>query len=53
MRSSAGASVLTVVPALIDFTSLAYVAGLAATLCHLMVVEEAAPTVLTLDIARN
>lgn len=51
MRSSAGASVLAVVPALVDLTSLSSVAGLTATLGHLTGVEEAAPTVLTLNIA--
>lgn len=53
MRSSAGASILAVVPALVDFTSLSYVAGLASTLGHLTAVEEATPAVLTLNIART
>lgn len=51
MRGGAGASVLAVVPALVDLTSLSSVARLAATLGHLTGVEEAAPSVLTLDIA--
>lgn len=51
MRSSACASILAVVPALVDLTSLSCVAGLAATLGHLTGVEEAAPAVLTLNIA--
>lgn len=50
MRSSAGASILAVVPALVDLTSFSSVAGLAATLGHLTGVEEAASTVLTLNI---
>lgn len=51
MRSSACASVLAVVPALVDLTSLSSVARLAATLSHLTGIEEAAPAVLTLNIA--
>ncbi len=50
-RSSACASVLAVVSALVDLTSLTGVARLAATLGHLTGVEEAASTVLTLKIA--
>lgn len=50
MRSSAGASILAVVPALVNLTSLPRVAWLAATLCHLTGIEETAPAVLTLNI---
>lgn len=50
MRSSAGASVLAVVPALVDLTSLSSVAGLAATFGHLTGIKEAAPTIPTLNI---
>lgn len=50
MRSSARASVLTVVPALVDLAPLPDVAGLAATLGHLASVQEAAPAVQTLDV---
>ena len=50
-RSTAFASVLAVVPTLVDLTSLSGVAGLAATLGHLAGIEEAAATVLTRNIA--
>lgn len=50
MRSSARASILTVVPALVDLAPLPDVARLAATLGHLVSIEEAAPAVQTLDI---
>ena len=51
MRGSAGATVLAVIPALVDFTSFSGVTRLAATLGHLTGVEEAAPAILTLNIA--
>lgn len=51
VRGGAGASVLAVVPALVDLTSLSGVAGLAATLGHLTGVEETAPPIQTLNIA--
>lgn len=50
MRGSARASILTVVPALVDLAPLPGVARLAATLGHLASIEEAAPAVQTLDI---
>ena len=49
MRGGAGASVLAVVPTLVDLTALPSVAGLAAALGLLVGVEEAAASVLTLD----
>ena len=49
MRGGAGASVLAVVPALVDLTPLSSVVGLAAALGLLVGVEEATATVLTLD----
>lgn len=50
MRGRARASILTVVPAMVDLASLAGVAGLAATLGDLAGIQEAAPTVQTLDV---
>lgn len=50
MGSSARASILAVVPALVDLAPLTDVARLAATLGHLASVEEAASAVQTLDI---
>ena len=49
MRGGAGASVLAVVPTLVDLAALSPVAGLAAALGLLVGVEEAAAAVLTLD----
>lgn len=50
MRGRARSSILTVVPAVVDLTSLAGVAGLTATLGHLSGIQEAATTVQTLDV---
>lgn len=50
MRGRACASILTVVPAMVDLTALAGVAGLAATLSDLSGIQEAAPTIQTLDV---
>lgn len=48
----AGASILAVIPALVDLTAFAAVVGLAAALWLLVGIQEATATVQTLDLAR-
>lgn len=47
----AGASILAVIPTLVDFTAFAAVVGLAAALWLLVGIQEATATVQTLDLA--
>lgn len=50
VRGRARASVLTVIPAVVDLTALPGVAGLAAALCNLSGVQETATTIQALDV---